>query len=141
MKAFLDTSVLVPVALGDHENHAACLNLFVQHPRSEVCCAAHSLAEVYAVLTKLPGKHRIAPEQAMLFLTDIRERLTVVSLTGEEYAQALAKAAALGIIGGTVYDLLLAECALKAEARTIYTANLRHYSQCGPEVQRRLKAP
>ena len=77
----------------------------------------------------------------MLFITNIRDRLTVVSLTTEEYAQALTKAAALGIIGGTIYDLLLAECAPKAEARTIYTSNLRHYALCGPEVQRRLKTP
>lgn len=141
MKAFLDTSVLIPVALGDHERHEACLELFVRHPQGEACCAAHSLAEVYAVLTKLPGKHRIAPDQAMLFIGSLRERLTVISLTGVEYAQALAQAASLGIQGGTVYDLLLSACALKAEAKAIYTSNLRHYALCGPEVQRRIKTP
>ena len=141
MKAFLDTSVLVPVALGDHEQHEACLELFVRHPQAEACCAAHSLAEVYAVLTKLPGKHRITPDQAMLFIGSMRERLTVVSLTGGEYADALAQAATLGIQGGTVYDLLLSACALKAEAKAIYTSNVRHYALCGPEVQRRLKTP
>lgn len=141
MKAFLDTSVLVPVALGDHEQHDACLELFVRHPQDEACCAAHSLAEVYAVLTKLPGKHRIAPDQAMLFIGSIRERFTVVSLTSEEYPEALAQAAALGIQGGTVYDMLLSACALKAEAKAIYTSNVRHYALCGPEVQRRLKTP
>lgn len=61
MKAFLDTSVLVPVALGDHEHPDAWSELFVRHPHGEAGCAAHSLAEVYAVITKLPGKHRIAP--------------------------------------------------------------------------------
>jgi predicted nucleic acid-binding protein len=141
MKAFLDTSVLVPVALGDHENHEACLDLFVRHSQKEACCAAHSLAEVYAVLTKLPGKHRITPDQAMLFIGNIREQLTVISLTGDEYAQALTQAAALGIQGGTVYDMLLASCALKADAKAIYTSNLRHYALCGPEVHRRLKTP
>ncbi len=141
MKAFLDTSVLVPVAMGDHENHEGCLNLFVRYSQDEACCAAHSLAEVYAVLTKLPGKHRITPDQAMLFIGSIRERLTVVSLTGGEYAETLAQAATLGIQGGTVYDLLLSTCALKAEAKTIYTSNVRHYALCGPEVRRRLKTP
>lgn len=53
MKAFFDTSVLVPVALGDHENHEACLDLFVRHTQADACCGAHSLAEVYAVLTKV----------------------------------------------------------------------------------------
>ena len=98
MKAFLDTSVLVPVALGDHEHHEACLDLFIRYPKADSCCAAHSLAEVYSVLTKLPGKHRIAPDQAMLFVTNLRERPIVVSLTGDEYAQALANAAVLGML-------------------------------------------
>lgn len=141
MKAFFDTSVLVPVALGDHENHEACLDLFVSHTRADACCGAHSLAEVYAVLTKLPGKHRITPDQAMLFIGSIRERLALVSLNGDEYADVLIQAAALGIQGGTVYDMLLATCALKARAKAIYTSDLRHYAQCGPEVQRRLKTP
>ena len=30
MKAFFDTSVLVPVFYGDHERHAASLSLFLQ---------------------------------------------------------------------------------------------------------------
>jgi predicted nucleic acid-binding protein len=141
MKAFLDTSVLVPAALGDHELHNACLDLLVRHAEGEACCAAHSLAEVYAVLTKLPGKHRITPDQALLYIGSLRERLTVVSLTGGEYAESLTQAATLGIQGGTVYDLLLSACALKAEAKAIYTSNLRHYALCGPEVQRRLKTP
>ena len=77
MTAFFDTSVLVPVFYGDHVHHQASLELFIQQDKSSGCCGAHSLAEVYSTLTRMPGKHRISGPQAMLFIGDIRERLSV----------------------------------------------------------------
>ena len=48
----------------------------------------------------MPGKHRISGEQAMLFIGSIRERLSILALTGDEYLDALATSASLGIVGG-----------------------------------------
>jgi predicted nucleic acid-binding protein len=141
MKAFFDTSLLVPVFYGDHVHHSASLDLFVQFDRDSGCCGAHSLAEVYATLTRMPGRHRISGEQAMLFVGSLRERLTIVALDGDEVARSLSESATLGIVGGAIYDALLASCALKASAEAIYTWNTRHYAQCGPEVIRRLRTP
>lgn len=141
MRAFLDTSVLVPVFYGDHTHHKASLDLFLKLNHSTGCCGAHSLAEVYSTLTRMPGKHRISGDQAMLFIDNIRERLAVVALDGDEYAGALRQSAELGIVGGGIYDAMLAHCALKAKARTIYTWNLRHYALCGPEIAKRLNTP
>jgi predicted nucleic acid-binding protein len=141
MKAFLDTSVLVPVFYGDHVHHLASLELFIQFNKSSGCCGAHSLAEVYSTLTRMPGKHRLSGAQTMLFIGDIRERLSVVSLTGDEYAETLEASASLGIVGGSIYDAMLAYCAIKAGAETIYSWNTRHYAQCGPDVTRRLRTP
>ncbi len=62
-------------------------------------------------------------------------------LDGEEYANALQASAAVSIVGGGIYDAMLARCALKANAETIYTWNARHYNLCGPEVIGRLQAP
>jgi predicted nucleic acid-binding protein len=141
MKAFFDTSVLVPVFYGDHVHHNASLALFIQFDKSTGCCGAHSLAEVYSTMTRMPGKHRISGEQAMLFVDSIRERLSVVALSGDEYVEALAASAAQGIVGGGIYDAMLAHCAIKAQARAIYSWNGRHYGLCGPEVMRRLRTP
>ena len=141
MKGFLDTSVLVPVFYGDHVHHQASLALFIQFDKSTGCCGAHSLAEVYSTLTRMPGKHRISAEQAMLFIGSIRERLSIMALSGDEYAKALEASAALGIVGGGIYDAMLAHCAIKSQAKAIYSWNSRHYAQCGPEVTRRLRSP
>jgi predicted nucleic acid-binding protein len=105
------------------------------------CCAAHSLVEVYSTLTRMPGRHRISVDQAMLFLGNLRDRLSVVALSGDEYVDALQKAAALGVVGGGIYDAILAHCAIKARAEAIYSWNTRHYALCGPEVTRRLQTP
>jgi predicted nucleic acid-binding protein len=141
MKAFFDTSVLVPAFYGDHVHHKASIDRFVQFNRSSACCGAHSLAEVYSTLTRMPGKHRISGEQAMLFIGSIRERLGIIALNGDEYADALAASAARGIMGGGIYDAMLAHCASKARAERIYSWNARHYAQCGPEITGRLETP
>ncbi len=141
MKAFFDTSVLVPVFYGDHVHHQASLALFVRFNKSTGCCGAHSLAEVYSTLTRMPGKHRISADQAMLFIGNIRERLSTIALSGDEYADALEASAALGIVGGGIYDAMLAHCALKARAQTIFSWNARHYAQCGSDVTKRLRTP
>lgn len=141
MNGFFDTSVLVPVFYGDHVHHKASLDLFIKFDKSTGCCGAHSLAEVYSTLTRMPGKHRISGEQAMLFINSIRERLSIIALTGDEYANALQSFSEHGIVGGGIYDALLAQCAVKAQASTIYTWNTRHYGLCGPEITHRLRTP
>lgn|SRR5689334_11320396 len=141
MRGFFDTSVLVAVFYGDHIHHKSSIDLFVQFDKTNGCCGAHSLAEVFSTLTRMPGRHRISAEQAMLFIGSIRERLTIVALDADEYANAVEESAGMGIVGGGIYDALLAHCAIKAKAQTIYSWNTRHYAQCGPEVTKRLRTP
>ncbi|MGH7812863.1 MAG: PIN domain-containing protein [Candidatus Binataceae bacterium] len=141
MKAFFDTSVLIPVFLEDHEHHERSLAAFLGAGKARDCCAAHSLAEVYSAMTRLPGSHRLSGEQAMLFLGEIRDRLALIALTGTEYYAAIREAAAVGIVGGTIYDVLIARCALKAAANTIYTWNIRHFERFGPAIAERLRTP
>jgi predicted nucleic acid-binding protein len=40
-----------------------------------------------------------------------------------------------------IYDALLAACAMKAKAETIYTDNERHFRMFGPDVASRVKKP
>jgi predicted nucleic acid-binding protein len=141
MKAFLDTSVLVPVFYGDHVRHAASIDLFTRFGKKNACCGAHSLVEVYSTLTRMPGKHRISSEQGMLFIGSIQEKLSVVGLAPEEYPAMLQTYADLGVVGGTMYDALLAACALKSGAEKLFAWNVRHYAQFGPKVVRLVQTP
>lgn len=47
----------------------------------------------------------------------------------QQYARTLRSSAMAGSVGGTIYDVLLASCALKAKADALFTWNLRHYAQ------------
>jgi predicted nucleic acid-binding protein len=141
VKAFFDTSVLIPAFLEDHEHHERSFEVFAGADKKQDCCAAHSLAEVYSTLTRLPGRHRLSGEQVMLFVENIRERFTLIALTGDEYYAAIREAAKAGVIGGTIYDALIARCALKAKADILYTWNTRHFEQLGPAIVKRLRAP
>ena len=141
MKWFFDTSVLIPAFVEDHKDHDRCLAVYAPSNKRVACCAAHSLAEVYAGVTRLPGVFRASPEQALLFLNDIEDHLTIVSLDSAEYLTTIRQASANGILGATIYDALLAACAGKAKAETIYTDNERHFRMVGPDIASRVRKP
>jgi len=80
-------------------------------------------------------------EQALLFLDEIRDRLKTIVLDSEEYRSTIVDAAAEGVVGGMIYDALIARCALKAKAETIFSWNIDHFRRLGPEVARRVRTP
>jgi predicted nucleic acid-binding protein len=141
VKAFLDTSVLVATFYGDHEHHVPSKDLFLRFERQDICCAAHSLAELYSVSTGMPGRYRVSGDEALLFLANVRERLTVIYLGDLEYFGALEGAAELGISGGAIYDVILGWCALKSKAEVIYSWNLKDFKRLGPEIAARATTP
>ena len=89
----------------------------------------------------MPGKDRASPDEALLYLHDIRKHLSSVALDESEYFKVLEDAAAAGIVGGSAYDAIIAHCALKANAQSIYTWNVKHYKMFGAEVARRVRTP
>jgi predicted nucleic acid-binding protein len=141
VRVFLDTSVLVATFYGEHEHHERSFALFAQQKKSIACTAAHCLAEVYAVVTAMPGKDRASPDEALLFLHDVRERLAMFTLDEGEYFKVLENTASAGITGGTAYDAIIAHCALKAEAQTIYTWNVRHFVRLGENIAVLIRQP
>ena len=141
MKSFFDTSVLVASFLDGHEHYEKSFAVLAGANRRNACCAAHSLAELYATLTRLPGKLGLSVDQALLSLDSVTERLEVVSLNVPEYQRAIREAASGGIVGGTIYDALLGRCAIKVRASIIYTWNVGHFRMLGAEIAARVRTP
>lgn len=141
MRSFFDTSVLVAAVLEEHDNHDRSLPLYSRAGPSHSHCAAHNLAEVYSILTSYPGKQRLRPDQALLVIEEIQQRLTILSLDAKESSAGIRKFASRGIVGGTIYDALIAECALKAKADVLYTLNLRDFMRLGPDIAAMVKSP
>lgn len=141
MRTFLDTSVLVAAFYGDHEHHGPSIALLAEQERATGCTAAHCLAEVCSVVTGMPGKDRVNPHEALLFLGDVRQRLAMITLQDAEYFAVLEHAAATAVAGGSIYDAIIAHCALKAKARILYTWNVRHFKRFGEQISSRVREP
>lgn len=135
MKVFFDTSVLIASVVEGHPAHASAFPALarVQSGADEGFVAAHSLAEIYAVLTTLPAPFRHSPEQALLSLEEnVIRFFNISSLTGPEYSSTIREAATAGIRGGTIYDALLLRAASKANPGRICTLNLKHFQVVAP---------
>jgi predicted nucleic acid-binding protein len=141
MKEFVDTSVLVAAFWRGHSNHEASLKLVSAANKRKSACAAHSLAEVYATMTALPVKDGIPPDQALLFVQEVRDRFMIVTLTADEYYKTIEQASARGFTSGRVYDALLLRCAAKVKAGAIYTWNLKHFRTISPDLADRVRTP
>jgi predicted nucleic acid-binding protein len=101
--------------------------------------AAHSLAELYAVLTTLPLQPRITPAVAQeLIRHDVLDILEVVALSAEDYAQVIKQLSERGIVGGATYDGLILQAAAKAGADQILTLNESDFRRVSPELADRV---
>lgn len=141
MKIFLDTSVLVASVLEKHVSHVRAFAVLerVQNGRDEGFISAHSLAEMYSTLTKLPVPFRHSPEQALLNIEEnVLKHFKISTLTGQDYIALIREAALTGIQGGAVYDAVLLKSAGKIKLDRIYTLNLKHFEAVAKQQQRSL---
>jgi predicted nucleic acid-binding protein len=136
MKVFLDTSVLIASVVQKHGNHTRAYAILdrVQTGKDEGFISAHSLAEMYAILTKLPPPLRHSPEQALFSIEEnVLKHFKIIALGGADYTALIREAALGGIQGGTIYDAVLLRCAVKTEAEKIFTLNLKHFQNVAPK--------
>jgi predicted nucleic acid-binding protein len=141
MKEFFDTSVLIAAFWRGHPDHEVSLKLVSAAERKKSACALHTLAEVYATMTALPVKDIIPPDQALLFVQEVRDRCSVITLDPDDYYSTIASAAENGFTSGRIYDALLLRCAAKVKAETIYTWNLKHFRALDAKLAGRIRTP
>ena len=141
MKLLLDTSVLVPAftrGLPRHRTALACYRDSVA-TGNELCVAAHSLAEVYAVLTRLPVRPRITGGVARRMIRDnLSSMARIVTLSARDHESVLDRMADLGLTGGSVCDALIVQAARKARADRLLTLNGAHIARVWPDAGERL---
>ncbi len=139
--AFFDTSVLIAASDAADPRHVSSRSLLAAATPTTAACAAHTLAEVYAVLSRIPGGKRVRPQFAGLLVEQIATRLAVVPLSTEEYVETLRQTALMGLSGGIVFDALLLACARKVDAERIYTWNEKHFRLVAPDLADRIMMP
>jgi AbrB family looped-hinge helix DNA binding protein len=80
-------------------------------------------------------------DAALLFLQDVRDRLTPIALDESEYFQTAEQAAQANLASGAIYDAILGQCALKAKAETLYTWNTKDFLRLPEPIAGRVRRP
>lgn len=143
MRLLFDTSALVAALVAAHPAHRAAWGWLERALAGEhrPLAAAHTLAELYAVLTRLPLRPPLGPSAALRLVEENLAPFAVVALGPEGYRAALRRLAGLGLPGGAVYDALIAQAALEAGAEVLLTLNPAHFRRLGEDVAALVRVP
>jgi len=113
----------------------------------DVVLAAHTLAELHAVLTTLPVKPRISPRTALQLAEENHLRpppegkVEVVTLSVDDYLTVLETAGRSALAGGIIYDALIARVADREEVAQLVTLNPDHFRRVWPSGADRVREP
>jgi predicted nucleic acid-binding protein len=143
VKVLFDTNVLVAALVENHGNHSVCSPWLerAQTEAIEAFLSTHTLAELYAILTRLPLKNRITPDLALHLIRSNLAKFKLVSLTVEDYRSVLLRMIQSSVIGGGIYDGLIAQAALKAKVDVLLTSNSKDFTRLGEDVARLVQVP
>lgn len=137
MSILLDSDVLVAGVLERHPHHARAKPWLQRAAAGEVdaVVAAHSLAQVYRVLTTYAIGPRIAPgDAADMIERDIVARCRVRAIDSRGHLKCIRALSRRGIAGGAVYDGLIAEVGRAARVDKIVTFNVADFRRVAPDM-------
>jgi predicted nucleic acid-binding protein len=144
VRVFLDTSVLVAAMIESHPHHPRALPWLqrVRARKDTGVIAAHSIAEVYAILTRLPLQPRISPRLAQhLIQQNMLDICEIIALTASEYQTFIEHVAANQIQGGATYDALILHTAAKGTVDQVLTFNIEDFRRVYPVLAPKVIEP
>ena len=144
MKVLFDTSVLVAAMVETHPSHERALFCLqrIKDGTNRGVVSAHTLAELYAILTRLPVRPRILPTVAyQLIAHNVIGEFEVVSLSNHEYTDLIEHLSGLGIIGCVTYDAVILRAAIKANVEQIVTLNPGDFRRVYPKIADEVVSP
>lgn len=109
----VDTSLLVPALAPWHAGHRRADQVLGR--AANLRMIGHVLLETYSWLTR--NRPRTPPSVASSVLRSLPGPALTLSVEG--HLQVLERASSQGIVGGAVYDALIAAAALEADARLL----------------------
>jgi predicted nucleic acid-binding protein len=145
MDIFFDTTVLVAASALSHPHYAQAFPALrrVATGRDKGFISTHSIAEVYAALTRMPVEPRLHPVEAVRIIREnLLRHFEAVPVGKKDYLDALDMVQRGGWSGAKIYDALLMSCAAKSGAGRIYTFNLADFKLLSPiKLRDRICAP
>jgi len=144
VKILFDTSALVAGVVEAHPAHERAHDWLSRalNKRFRFLVAAHSLAELFAVLSTLPVSPRISGATAWrLIRENVIEHAEIIALSKRDYTRVLSEMAGRGLSGGAVYDALIACAAERAAVDRLLTLNPAHFRRIWPQYAERVFTP
>jgi predicted nucleic acid-binding protein len=144
MTVFCDTNVLIAASVAAHVHHTAAKAVLERICRGDDtgCTSAHSLAETFSVLSRMPTVPRLKPQDVLAILEqNIIPHFTLVALVAADYPEAIRALTAKGLGGGQIYDLLHLVAARKPALDRIYTFNESGWKKLAPDLEPLIATP
>ncbi|MCL4858785.1 MAG: PIN domain-containing protein [Caldilineaceae bacterium] len=138
MRLLFDTSTLIAALLKPHEAHG------LAHPWLDQVLAgadvgvvsAHSLAELYSTLTRMPLRPSISGADALeLIRENILSPFEIVGLLPADYVAILDDLQSRNLVGGITYHALIMYIAVKVRVDKVITLNGRDFARLFPHFQ------
>ena len=130
MIVLFDTSVLIAALTQTHIHHVESREWLdcAQAGAFEWVLSTHTLAEVYATLTSMRLQPPILPRTAYQLIEDnIIAHAQMRALSPDEYCELLDKLSASALIGGVVYDAIIAHVARLEAVDHLLTLNVNDF--------------
>ena len=123
MLVAIDTSVLVAGIMATHTSHAEAKQWFdaVDGGEVDALVCTHALAELYAVLTRIPGG--LSPAEAQVAVSNLPYRMRVAPLTTAAYLAAIERCSTRALKSGVIFDALHLVAAERSGAVALLTFN------------------
>jgi predicted nucleic acid-binding protein len=144
VKRLFDTSVLVAAMVEAHPAHVRSLRALQRSLKDRSGWAStHSVAELFAVLTRMPVSPRIGPNMARRLIRDNVEAssLNLVALETSDYFAVFERMTEFGLAGGVIFDALILQSACKAQVDEIITLNEADFVRISSGLAIRIVAP
>lgn len=137
----IDTSVLVAAIVAAHESHAPAKQWLDAIDRRELdaIVSTHALAELYGVLTRIPGG--LSPAEAQVTVSNLPNRMRVVPLTAGAYLAAIERCSMRALKSGVVFDALHLIAAERSGADALLTFNASDFTRLAQGERPKIVVP
>lgn len=144
MKALIDTSVLIAGMLDRHANYSRALPILSQAQSGQLSAviSAHSVAEAYSVMTRLPPPLRISPNRARFAIeANVFSCMTIHALSAADYRDLIEHLAQNNLAGGVIFDAVIAWVAMQTQVDQIITFNTKDFRRVVPALTAKVVSP
>ena len=127
-----DSSILVASFIQGHPKHDLAFSWLKKAKNKEftLYVSAHSLLEIYSVLTGAPFNPKILPLTAKRMIDEnVKKFAEIIILNEKEYYEIIEDMIKRGYQGGVIYDALIMKCAYKSKVDHIVTVNTQDFSR------------